>query len=148
MESRSSQFPTAVNGREARSGLVQTPSRRWEATGAPEVRRWSSVIQARTIRHVPPEAVGGFDRISRQFIGLRGVSSGHGPRSQRRGPSVVYPRRGWGSLFSYPIEPLAASDSLGIGRVLDLDPCEGIRTRLRLTYNSFQVLLTHQLEET
>src|SRR5215471_18446775 len=51
-------------------------------------------------------------------------------------------------LFSNPVEPFSPSDSLGIVRVLDLYPRERIRAGLGLADNSFQVLLTHQLEET
>ena len=37
---------------------------------------------------------------------------------------------------------------MSIVRVLHLDPCEGIRTRLRLADDAFEVLFTHELEET
>ena len=51
-------------------------------------------------------------------------------------------------LFSWPIEPFDTVDSLVVGRILHLDPRKRIRTRLRLADDAFEVLSTHQLEET
>ena len=56
-------------------------------------------------------------------------------------------------LFSWPIEaacgaePFSPVDSLGVGRVFHLDPCEGIRTRLRFADDAFEVLFTHKFKE-
>jgi len=41
MESRPSQFPTALSGREARFRTLSDALATLEATGAPEERRWS-----------------------------------------------------------------------------------------------------------